>query len=924
MAKYTPLPKVLEGTPRDVIQDLIVATEERFKGDLFGEINSPLNERYTTPDGKLHWSTTKELLNYILDITHTSDIRSANRVLYQNLSRAPEYEAPTMTPAPEYVDANIASKAVRESQEIERASRESKIKESVDKAKRDVNAEIDRQKKLRDDINDRKIYQQIKQEEFVKLKDDQKTALETLRKASIENPKAVENQIESTVLNKLRSTLPQGTSEAEIRTLAKQASVSAVKNLRGESLAQQVAVANEISKNIEVLHRAGISNESASQIINTAQVVANQGALKYQFDRDVIFKVFGEDFAFNVFGPKNLNNLKVILSPAKFDGATQLEVSDISSQYSLNLNQQSIFLDNIKGFGEDEIKEKLLSSAVSWAEKSLPEGVVESALNNQAIRAALDIYGINIGQPIVWEGTTFFGRIAVESGYGPVMGHLGTITGIDFGVGLASGGMVALSASSYAATTTSIAITGGIMASEAFAGGAGTAMAAGAAAGSVVPGAGTLVGGILGFVGGIVGVKVIKVIKDNLYKAKETIIIASVALFGGGIGIATGFGALSGGLIGGLAGLGATKLSSGGLGGLRASANIGAKNVMNIGWAIGATALEGIGGPIITILLVFPLVIALILFIINSGAYIVPPSISSIVNVNEYIDVQKEAVPPGPFENSDLPLKITYNIKIIAKKETLSNITIKDECIVIKESGQQPCQSPPITVPGGTIAVGTPFIFSYEANYNSTYKDALVLNTITVSANVLSETDKQTESGGASITIGKPPSACLSIDGPWPATYKLNLEKAKSKLVGSFSSYVSKVCSSFNKISLLYESGAKDQYWGWNDGQKSGTATLHFYSLGVKNEADALYTLAHELGHSLANGTKTASIYSRYIAFPGIKSEAPYCFYSATTNWNPNESMPEAIALRVVESRCGSVQQKWPIHSSFLKKYVFN
>lgn len=893
--------------------------------------------------GEFNWSNRASFIDFVYrltDVKITSDrdiksIKEAQQKLEELVSSEPV----------ETKQGESSEKGVRDVREAEREIREKGIKESVEKAKRDVKSEIDRQKKLREEINDRKIYKQVKKEESVKLADNQKAALETLKKAAQENPKALENQIEAKIYNRLKSTLPAGTPNSEIDLMAKKTSVSLVKNFRGESLAEQVALANQVSKNIDILHRAGISNAAALEIKNTAERVVAEGALEFQFNRKVLLTTFGQELA-NIYGPKNLDKIQVTLSPAKFEGAESYGLSDISSHYSNSLQGQGVFLDGLKGFGESEIKERLTSHLISLAEKALPEGFLESALSNQAVQAALDIYGVGIGESIVWEGTNLFGRIAVGTGYGPTLGWLGSFTGIDFGVSAATTAVASEVVGETIATgavyTTETMMTLGSAGASTIAG-IGVEVATTTAVGGVTAGVTTgaietvavaaapatgglslLIGAATAVVTTIVGPKVIRWIKDNIHKVKDFIIIGSAALLGGVIGIATGFGGLSGGLIGGFAGWGAAKLSTGGLGGLRASANIGAKNVMNVGWAIGATALAGIGGPILTILFVFPIIIALILFIINSGAYVVPPSVSSIVNINEYIDVQKEATPPGPFKNTELPLKIKYTITITAKKEALTNVTVKDECIVITKSGQQNCQSPPITVSGGTIAVGTPFTFSYEANYNSSYKDALILNTVTVSANVLSETDRQTESGGTSITIGEPPSACLSIDGPWPAGYKLNLEKAKAKLVGSFSSYVSKVCSSFNKISLLYEPGSKEQYWGWNDGQKSGTATIHFYSLGVKNEADALYTVAHELGHSLANGTKTASIYSRYIAFPGIKSEKPYCFYSATTSWNANESMPEAIALRVVEPRCGSVQQKWPTHNNFLKKYVFN
>jgi hypothetical protein len=159
----------------------------------------------------------------------------------------------------------------------------------------------------------------------------------------------------------------------------------------------------------------------------------------------------------------------------------------------------------------------------------------------------------------------------------------------------------------------------------------------------------------------------------------------------------------------------------------------------------------------------------------------------------------------------------------------------------------------------------------------------------------------------------------LKVDGNWPPNLKSNIESAVGILASQYSNYLAKVCLSYAELPLRYNPSGSGTSWGWNHG-----TYIDFFPLGVKNPADALYTLSHELGHSLAWGAQTAYIFDAYRVFPGIKSEAPYCFYSVTINWNEGESMPEAIALYIIQPRCGSVQQKWPIHYKFLMQYVFN
>jgi hypothetical protein len=123
---------------------------------------------------------------------------------------------------------------------------------------------------------------------------------------------------------------------------------------------------------------------------------------------------------------------------------------------------------------------------------------------------------------------------------------------------------------------------------------------------------------IVGYLGGELLGKVLD--KIDWKKLKEW----SAAIVGGLAGLIAlpfiGLGAAVG------VGLGATAVSmglGGGLGGLTLG-GIGSGIGSLIGAITGAT-LGAIGGPILAFFLGFPVVVALILFIINSGAYIVPP-----------------------------------------------------------------------------------------------------------------------------------------------------------------------------------------------------------------------------------------------------------------------------------------------------------
>ena len=190
--------------------------------------------------------------------------------------------------------------------------------------------------------------------------------------------------------------------------------------------------------------------------------------------------------------------------------------------------------------------------------------------------------------------------------------------------------------------------------------------------------------------------------------------------------------------------------------------------------AIGAL-LASIIIPIFIVLVGIPLLFVLILFIINQSAWVVPPgesanffTIDPTLPDSAFIDVTKIASHPtageGPFlefENSDLPLEVTYTITIIAEKSTLSNIIIDYSCEVTNANTGTPCPpDPAIPEPPAIISPTTPFTFSYTMTYNSpTYEDSSIADTILVTANA-EGLEGEVSGAAASIRIGNPPDEC--------------------------------------------------------------------------------------------------------------------------------------------------------------------
>jgi hypothetical protein len=156
------------------------------------------------------------------------------------------------------------------------------------------------------------------------------------------------------------------------------------------------------------------------------------------------------------------------------------------------------------------------------------------------------------------------------------------------------------------------------------------------------------------------------------------------------------------------------------------------------------------------------MVVAIILFIINSGAYIVPPSPSNIPGAIEspYIGIEKEAS-PDQINRIGGSETITYNVRIYAKKGTLSNIRITNEYKVISRSSPaipNP-QVPEINNPPVIISPVEDYIFEYQLQLDGSYNDSIVVDTLTVTADAPEQPDALARTS-ASVVIGNPPISC--------------------------------------------------------------------------------------------------------------------------------------------------------------------
>jgi murein DD-endopeptidase MepM/ murein hydrolase activator NlpD len=766
------------------LQDIYAAFEVYFPDNVIFSADRPVSGRI------LGWKSRKDFIEDINKTLETEGIKinenSRGKVIKDAQSKLEElaYKAPEE----EKVEATTPDKERRAQQEVERQKRETSAKESAANAKKAVETAIQKQQELQVKLKERQIYRKVS---MPTMKPLNPATYGVMSEQAQANPEQFTNALAEEIKNRLTQTTPEG-NEEEIALLSKRAATSVTRNLRGDSPAVEAATLYAISTNRDALN--AIDPSLSGDVVGAANETAGIRIVSYYEDWRVISSAFGgEEFADNFLGPRDLRTIEVELSPSKQLGFEGFDLSQVPAKHLEFLTRQNEIFGHIQNYGSADIKSYMLRQVGTWVEAQVPRSAMLSkAFELPAIRAAMNIYVM--GEPLV--PTSLFGRIAIESGHGPILGWLGESTGVDLGVATASsvtGGYIApaVAAAYYTTAAESIALTGGVMASEAFMGGAGAAMAAGggAAAGA---GAGIMIGQVaipipvvgaaIGAVVGAVLPKIIGKAKDVFRKGKDFFMTGIGAGFGLGLGVATTIPAIPLAILGGAGGFIFSKFSSGGLSGVSSGISSVLGGAVTGARVASQLAFQGMAGPLVGTLLAFPIIVTLILVIINSGAYIVPTSPleagAGQTIISPYISITKVANPPGPFENSDLPLTVEYTVTIGAKKSALTNVSIEYECSVIKEGSSPTCPSPDPAIPtsAATIDPSSPLTFTYSHTYDSKFSDSFVTDTISVTADAIEQSNAQA-AGSATIKIGKPPEDCPA---PWPVDHGYVSQGAKT------------------------------------------------------------------------------------------------------------------------------------------------
>ncbi|KKS96219.1 MAG: hypothetical protein UV71_C0001G0093 [Microgenomates group bacterium GW2011_GWC1_43_13] len=882
--------------------------------------------------GEFNWDNRKEFMGFVYRLT---GVQIKSEKDFENIKKA-QLAVEKLVEAEEAPKANRPTKEQLETLEEEGKKRAEAQQAAAREAKKNVEKVVETKEDLAKESLRKKTQEDAVKEQRVAVLDEVRKA-DAIRGALVnqkvyfkveKNPVAATQAVESLkqqakadpkkfiedAAKRFRSNSNiKGVTTDELQIASEQAAVTTYDVLTDNSPVIQIALAKKIIASPKILNKLVPDIEKQTDFKNIIGLFVEQKTAQSELVEHFI------DVS-KIDGITIPENVTVQISETPGGGFRDFDLNQqIILPHLETLNQQGLLLENVGNFGEREIRSHILSGIgerlKDHVSKLPTDGSLPITYSSEITQSGLSSLAIVETTPWVAAESSLFGRMAISSGFGPILGRLGEKTGINFGVKKAAEKIgVEVVEKVVAPAGTKVAIGAAT----------GTGLAAAITAtfawtGPLAPVIGTVGAFLVEMVGAKIINKIIKAAKGLLPKIKENLIAISGGMLAAGllvfpnsvIGIALSVGG-GVGIVGGI--------MNGGLSTLGASlSSIGSGIAAFLG-ALGGAFLASIGMPIIVTLLVFPVVVAFILFIINSGAYIVPPTSLTSLGSNPYIQVDKVASPAGPFKNTDLPQLITYTVTVTAKKSVLTNITFSNDCQILTSGPSNKCPSQVPTDVPASISPSSPYTFTYSERYSgSEYKDSIILDTFTVVADT-QDAAKQEVSGSASVSIGTPPTACLEVnEKEWPSQYYANIVYARSVLVSKYSSYVSKVCMSYTSLPLKYNPSGLDGFWGYYHG-----TYIDFFPIGVTNQADALYILSHELGHALAGGSKTGYVFDAYRRFPGIKTEAPYCFYGATQSWNEGESLPESIALHIIEPRCGSVQRQWPIHYQFLMRYVFN
>lgn len=753
-----------------------------------------INDYWSDMEGFFGWKGRDDYfatLSEVTGIQSLQDIKKATFILEELEKKASEPEEikppeqpVAATPDQIGLEEKIEAQEKLVAEQTRRAKSDQVVRDAITRKKEIYEEEQQRLKqniaeaqKVQAELDGKKIYAKIEIPEAPALTEKEQQDLQLLKDLAKKEPKRLVEDFSTIIEEKITPTL-KDLSPEEVKIIAKSSAVDIVEKLNPPDsytpISTQTAILNTVYKDTEVLAKTGISEKAVKSTKNGSIAIALHNS--NDINKQISMILLRDKYTENLYGPSP-NQVVVTLSEIPQEGFHQeIDLGQLNQNSIEFQSNQNLILNTTRELGTDQIRTVLLDRASTAIEGRIStlsaDNTIKRLYSFPEVQSVLANYGLaSSATTITWEGVGFAGKfVSVFPQTGPLFSIAGRITGKEFVKPVISTGIKQVGGQ--------VAKEGGKALGKV---GAGVAVKKGlggiiSKAIAFVTGApGGPLGWLLTFLGAEVLSKIGSWLKQWWTKNKDNIKPI----------LALGVGALVLPFFGGGAALGTGLVAYGIMAGPARLALAGAGFIGGIRYLFRNLIGPSIIAPIAITMLVLPVLVAFIMFVINSGAYLVPPTPLTLSRVGQvvspYIDVKKEitSVTLGNgsqitynsqegIPNNQLPVTVTYKVTITAKKGPLSNIGIADTCSVRKESGSPACPSPnpaiPTTIENG-VSPTTPESFEFQMQFgSSTYFDSRTTNTITITADV-PEQSGVTAAGSASLRIGDPPEDCPA---DWP------------------------------------------------------------------------------------------------------------------------------------------------------------
>lgn len=277
-------------------------------------------------------------------------------------------------------------------------------------------------------------------------------------------------------------------------------------------------------------------------------------------------------------------------------------------------------------------------------------------------------------------------------------------------------------------------------------------------------------------------------------------------------------------------------------------------------------------GLIIGIIIASLLLVFFIVVMIAGGAFSIQPYQATNTSPDtdtspksKYFLVEKTANPSNFSKNElekiwDSGKKVTvqYTITITSEKESLHITNLVDTFSVTPDSPEIPVSLLEKKLPL-EIQPENPLSFSYNLEFDRSYKDSLVTNQVIVTADIENGPSQESAGDSASVFFGEVSLLCFNLDASWNnvPNYKNKLLAELNYLITNHPNYIAKICAggiTTIRYGGIYckknKDGSETCYRGMCGKSPGGTCTF-YKTLLEQSSAYIFYTLTHELGHRL-------------------------------------------------------------------------